>query len=105
MFEVRVTGHPTMEGFDHTINAIKLFRQVSGLGLKDCKDAVESMFGIGWEETDKNIKRFYYYSPSRRRTNIVRRPYIIPCSTRIEAELTRIEFNHVGFSTEVQRRG
>jgi hypothetical protein len=96
VFEVRVTGHPSFEAFDQTLNAIKMFRMVSHQGLKDCKEIVESMFGIKWDTS---------LPVERRRLRVERKPYIIPCSTRVRAEQVRIDFNNGGFSTEVRERG
>lgn len=108
MFEVRVTGHPELEASEETwkvISIIRLFRSVTGLGLKDSKDHTEAMLGREWyypDEKDRPAGSLLY---ERQVREVERKPYTVACKKRVHAQLLRIQFSNDGFSAEVHKRG
>ena len=92
MFEVRVTCYDDLEW----LNTIKMFRMVTGYGLKESKDAVFAMRGKGkWVEQNASPPNDGYYQ------SVPRMPFVWKCDTFIRAMQVKIEFTNGGFAAEV----
>ena len=94
MYEIKVTSH-IHESLERgkIIPVIKMFRLVTGFGLKESKCHVEKMLGIEWS----------YKSTDARLVNVPRIPYTVTRYKMLKAEQLRIEFIIAGFTVEVNK--
>lgn len=97
-FEVRVTRHD-FETMIHKNNRflmiVKMFRMVTGEGLKDSAIAVEKMTGtrMTWDKDNHTNGHRVMFNE--------RLPVIWYCKSRVHAAQVRIEFTNGGFTAEV----